>query len=238
MDGNDTIIQDAIDYAKSSKKEIAQRITSKEIYAPETNPVSVFMAGSPGAGKTEASLRLLERITDDNQKILRIDSDDLRSEFKKYNGKNSHLFQSATSLLVEKIHDFALKNKQSFLLDGTFASENVALKNIERSLNKNRFIQIYFVYQDPLQAWNFVRAREKIDGRKIQVADFINKYLESRRVVNLMKAHFGKKVQVDILIKDIDGSDKIYKRNVESIDNHIKEKYTKKDLEELINKTI
>ena len=235
MNDDEKIIQDAINYAKSHKKEIAKRITSKEVYHPEQNPVSVFMAGSPGAGKTEASLRLLEKITDDNQKILRIDSDDLRSEFKEYNGKNSHLFQVATSLLVERIHDFALKNKQSFLLDGTFASEGVALKNIQRSLDKGRFIQIYFVYQDPLHAWEFVKAREKIDGRKIQVADFINKYFESRRVVNLMKTTFGKKVQVDILIKDIDGSDKIYKRNVESIDIHIKEKYTKNDLEELIN---
>lgn len=235
MSNGNKVIKNAINFAKSNKKTIAKRVTSTDIYTPEKNPVSVFMAGSPGAGKTEASLRLLERITSDNQTILRIDSDDLRSEFTEYNGKNSHLFQIATSILVEKIHDFALKNKQSFLLDGTFSSEDVAFKNIKRSIDKGRFVQIYFIYQDPVHAWEFVKAREKVDGRKILKDDFIYKYFEARRVVNLMKQKFGKQIKIDVLIKDIDGTDKIYRRNINLIDNYIKEKYSKDDLKELIN---
>lgn len=65
------------------------------------------MAGSPGAGKTEASKALLEEFVEKGRKVLRIDPDDLRSEFEHYSGNNSWLFQPAVSILVEKIHDLA-----------------------------------------------------------------------------------------------------------------------------------
>ena len=56
------IEQEALAFAKAHKKAIAKRITDKTIYLPEAEPVSVFMAGSPGAGKTEASIELLDRV--------------------------------------------------------------------------------------------------------------------------------------------------------------------------------
>ena len=62
----------ALQFAKKHKKSIAQRLTNPEIYTPEDHPVSVFMAGSPGAGKTEASLELLAKF---GSPILRIDAD-------------------------------------------------------------------------------------------------------------------------------------------------------------------
>lgn len=68
--------------------------------------------------------------------ILRIDPDELRCEFADYTGGNAWLFQSAVSVLVEKIHDLALKQKQSFLLDGTLSNYRKAEQNISRSLKK------------------------------------------------------------------------------------------------------
>jgi hypothetical protein len=59
------IEREAIEYARAHKKDIAKRLTDPAIYIPEKNPVSVFMAGSPGAGKTEASIELLKE-TDGN----------------------------------------------------------------------------------------------------------------------------------------------------------------------------
>ena len=44
---------------KRNKNAIARRLTNTELYLPEENPVSVFMAGSPGAGKTESSKELI-----------------------------------------------------------------------------------------------------------------------------------------------------------------------------------
>ncbi|WP_349292783.1 zeta toxin family protein [Pseudomonas sp. MWU12-2037] len=83
------ISDQALSFARSNKKTIAKRRTDRTIYPPEEAPVSVFMAGSPGAGKTEASIALVNLFAD--TKILRIDPDELRDEFSEYSGGNSWL---------------------------------------------------------------------------------------------------------------------------------------------------
>ena len=93
----------AIDFARKHKKDIAKRITSKADYPPEKNPVSVFMAGSPGAGKTEASKELIDELTDGKNDIIRIDPDELRSEFPGYQGDNSYLFQPGGFTPISRI---------------------------------------------------------------------------------------------------------------------------------------
>lgn len=97
------IWDDAIRFARSNKKAIGKRLTDQTRYPPEREPVSVFMAGSPGAGKTEASLALLNLFSD--TPILRIDPDELRNEFEAYQGGNAWLFQGAVSILVGKLKD-------------------------------------------------------------------------------------------------------------------------------------
>lgn len=94
------ISEEALRFARSNKKSIARRLTDKAIYPSEESPVSVFMAGSPGAGKTEASIALVNLFAD--TPILRIDPDELRNEFAAYKGPNSWLFQRGVSILVEK----------------------------------------------------------------------------------------------------------------------------------------
>jgi adenylylsulfate kinase-like enzyme len=83
----------ALAFAKIHKKPIARRFTDKTVYPSEPEPVSVFMAGSPGAGKTEVSLELLEDLAQGESQIIRIDPDELRREFEQYDGNNSYLFQ-------------------------------------------------------------------------------------------------------------------------------------------------
>lgn len=141
---------EAIYFARSNKKAIARRRTDKLLYPPEQDPVSVFMAGSPGAGKTEASIALVNLFAD--TAILRIDPDELRSEFTDYAGGNAWVFQSGVSILVEKILDCAFDQRQSFVLDGTLSNIDVARRNVERSLGRGRFVQILYVYQNPLLA--------------------------------------------------------------------------------------
>lgn len=142
--------EEALAFARAQKKAIARRLTDPERFIPEDEPVSVFMAGSPGAGKTEASIELLAEFTDNGgSEILRIDPDELRHEFPGYTGDNSWLFQKGVSVLVEKLHDLALKQKQSFLLDGTLSNYDKAKENISRSLKKGRVVQVLYVYQEP-----------------------------------------------------------------------------------------
>jgi UDP-N-acetylglucosamine kinase len=106
------IIEAAIKHARANKKAIAKKLTNTQNFPPEEQPVSVFMAGSPGAGKTEDSKNLLESLNASN--VIRLDADELRNYFDLYDGKNSHLFQGAVSILVEKSLIWRLKTAKVF----------------------------------------------------------------------------------------------------------------------------
>ena len=210
-------------YVKNHRKKIAKESTEK--FHAEVTPISVFMAGSPGAGKTETSRRLLRH----TESVVRIDADELRSHFKccGYTGANSHLFQKYASDLVHEIHNTTLKNNLSFLLDGTFANENIARQNIERSLKRRRAVYIIFVYQPPQQAWNFVQEREEVEGRRILKKDFAEKFCASWEVVNKMKEEFGKKITLMLIYKDINGTARLFEKSIQRVDDYIPRKYNK-----------
>jgi predicted ABC-type ATPase len=223
------IEEDALAFARANKKVVARRLTDPAIYISEASPVSVFMAGSPGAGKTEASIELIAQFP--GAPIIRIDPDELRSEFPGYDGSNAWLFQKAVSVLVDKIHDLALDQHQSFLLDGTLSHYDVARMNISRSLKRDRTVQLLYVYQEPMQAWAFVQAREASEGRRIQPEHFVEQYFGARQVVNRLKVEFGKAIRVDLLMKNNDNSHRFYEAGVEQIDSHIPERVTRAELE-------
>ena len=222
----------AIAYAKNNRTRIARELTDKDRFPPDNRPVSVFMAGSPGAGKTEASKAFLEEIGADN--VLRLDPDELRELIPRYTGDNSYLFHRAVSFIVERTLDHAFKNKQSFLLDGTLASYDVAEKNIERSIRKGRKVLILFVYQKPEYAWEFVEAREKLEGRRILPNTFIDQFFASQNVIKELKLKFGSQIKVDLLVKNNKGRTRFYHDNVQAIEHHLDEKFTRGDLQSLI----
>ena len=225
----------AIEFAKKNKKAVAKDFTDPSVYLPEKNPVSVFMAGSPGAGKTEASKELLnETLAGSTRKVLRIDPDELRHEFPNYDGTNAALFQGAVSILVDRIHDLALKQSQSFILDSTLSNFGVAERNIRRSLNKGRQVQILYVYQEPRLAWEFVKAREAAEGRQIPPEQFVDQYFGARETVNGLKKAFGDQIKVDLLLKNTDGSNRFSRSGVDQIDYHIPENYDRDQVRALV----
>nr|WP_225741051.1 zeta toxin family protein [Pseudoalteromonas nigrifaciens] len=140
----------------------------------------------------------------------------------------------AVSFIVERTLDHAFKNKQSFLLDGTLASYDVAKKNIERSIRKGRQVLILFVYQKPELAWEFVETREKLEGRRILPNIFIDQFFASQEVIRELKLNFGSQIQVDLLVKNNKGKTRFYHGNVQAIEHHLDEKFTREDLESLI----
>lgn len=227
------IYDEAIDLARQYKKTICKELTDVTIFPAEKHPVSVFMAGSPGAGKTESSLELVAEFESkhDGARILRIDPDELRCKFPAYDGKNSWLFQRAVSMMVDRMLDIALDQQQSFILDGTLSDYERAEANVKRSLKRGRTVQILYVYLDPLMAWEFVQAREAEEGRRIPVDRFIHQYFAARDVVNRLKAEFGPKIAVDLLLKPTDDTPKLYKAGIDQIDYHVREKYDRKQLE-------
>jgi adenylylsulfate kinase-like enzyme len=235
----ETIKKQAEEFARSNRQRIAKELTDASVYISDTIPVSVFMAGSPGAGKTEYSRNLIKILEEKmNHKVVRIDGDELRQHMPSYTGSNSFLFQTAVSLVVERIHDMVLDNKQAFLLDGTFSKYDKAVANIKRSLNKGRQVRIFYVYQKPDVAWKFTQAREKVEGRNIPKDAFIQQFLDSRETIDRIRKDFDDTVVISLVkknfethaVEDIIG----IRQDWHQIEDYLGVRYTKSDLEKLL----
>ena len=228
-----------IAFARENRKRIAKELTDRAVYPQDLLPVSVFMAGSPGAGKTEFSKNFIMEIFRENldRGVIRIDGDELRSLFPGYTGNNSYLFQGAVALIVEKVHDFVLAQKQSFILDGTFSNYEKAVQNVRRSLAKGRAVFIFYIYQNPKIAWEFTQKREEVEGRNIPKKEFIEHFLNAQETVNQIRKEFGVNVAIYLVKKE-------YKNMVQEIakiephsqqvDEFVGERYTKNELHALL----
>lgn len=227
MPQNSPQSEQAKTFIKKNKKLLFEKFASVETYKPVENPVSLFMAGSPGAGKTEFSEALLEELS---LPIARIDADEIRKIIPAYNGANSAIVQGGASIGVDILYNYVLKKKLSALLDGTFAKFEIVLRNIERSLAKGREVEIFYIYQEPLLAWEFTQKREKIEGRTVPKKAFIDAYFNSRKNVAKIKKLFKDKILVNIIIKNY--KNKVEKSifDVENIDDYLELKYTKETL--------
>lgn len=234
---SDEITRIAISFAKKNKVSIAEKLTDINKFPSDDHPISVFMAGSPGAGKTEFSKELIKILEDGGQhKVIRIDADELRDRMPSYTGHNSNLFHGAVSLVVEKIHDLVLSKSQTFILDGTFSKYEKAADNIRRSLGKNRKIFIFYVYQTPLAAWRLTQARELLEGRNIPRSAFIEQFGNAKETIERIRHDFVDKVVIFLVKKDFDTHTtkeivKMVDPNA-SIDSYIGEHYTREELEE------
>ena len=226
------IEQEAIKFAKKNRTAIANELTNRKRFPPEDEPVAVFMAGSPGAGKTETSREFLQEVEATN--VIRLDPDELRHYFEQYTGDNSFLFQRAVSSIVERTLDNAFKRKQSFLLDGTLSNYAIAEKNIKRAIDRGRAVLVLFVYQSPELAWKFVQSRERVEGRRINPEIFVEQFLESQAVVRKLKQQFGGQIKIDLLLKDNEGGTRMYHANIQAVENHVKHKFTRETLTTLI----
>lgn len=236
---DEEIQSNALEFARKNRKRIAKEFTDLSKYLPDDIPVSVFMAGSPGAGKTEFSKNIIASFEEgNNHPVIRIDGDEIRNLLPGYTGSNSFLFQGAVSLIVEKIHDLALSQKQSFVLDGTFSKPEKATDNIRRSLNKDRKPFIFYVYQNPILAWNFTQKREEAEGRNIPKESFIEQFFGAKDTVNVIRQKFGEEIVIFLVKKDFEN--KIVEKLIQikpgdmSIDEYIKEQYTKEELGKIL----
>ena len=231
MNERDTKSSDeALGWVKKNRREIIEKFANPAEHVAEIQSISLFMAGSPGAGKTEVSKRLISQFT---QKPIRIDADEIRTLCPGYNGPNAHVFQRAATKGVHVLYDYALEKNLNVILDGTFAYADAQL-NIQRSLEHNRKVEIYFVYQDPLQAWDFTKKREEIECRKVSKNVFIDAFFRSRENVNLVKSKLGNQVELNLLIKDFRNDTERLELNVQGIDGYLKKGYTEKELGKLL----
>ncbi len=230
-DEEQQLVEAAYQYLKDHKNELIGRFADPQIYKPDSKPVTLFMAGSPGAGKTESSKRLIEAIV--GPPPVRIDADDIRALFPNYTGLNSHIFQRACTLGVNVLFDYVLHNNINAILDATFAYER-AMENIERSLKHNRDVIIYYLFQDPVVAWNFTQIREVKEGRRVSKEVFINSFLKARENVTRAKAHFGDKITLNLIIKDFTKNFEQAYPNADRLDKYLPIMYTQEELEKIL----
>lgn len=204
---------------------------SEDRYRSFDNPVSFFMAGSPGAGKTEFSKNFVKYM--ENEKdfpIVRIDADEIRELCPEYSGNNAHLFQDAATLGVNKLYDYVNKKKYNVLIDCTFSCLEYAKDNIDRAIRKKRNIDIFYIYQDPKAAWEFTLKREKIQKRKITLDVFIEDFFSAKENVNEIKKIYKEKININLIEKDYNQNIIKFEINVENIDNYIKFEYNRESL--------
>ncbi|WP_424685032.1 zeta toxin family protein [Enterococcus sp.] len=215
----------SLQYAKENKKVLISSITDGK--EKEEEKTAIFMAGSPGAGKTEAA----QTLTALNSNLCVIDADKFRELFPGYVGNNSDEFQRGSALLVDAALDLVLKKGYSFILDGTFATFKVN-QNIERALKKNYNVLVYYVYQDPFIAWDFTKKREEVEGRFVPKERFINTFFQSRKNLMRVKKQFQEKVTINILVKDFQNTISDFLMDIDNVELALPISYTKERLEE------
>lgn len=215
----------SLQYAKENKKVLISSITDGK--EKEEEKTAIFMAGSPGAGKTEAA----QTLTALNSNLCVIDADKFRELFPGYVGNNSDEFQRGSALLVDAALDLVLKKGYSFILDGTFATFKVN-QNIERALKKNYNVLVYYVYQDPFIAWDFTKKREEVKGRFVPKERFINAFFQSRKNLMRVKKQFQEKVTINILVKDFQNTISDFLMDIDNVELALPISYTKERLEE------
>jgi UDP-N-acetylglucosamine kinase len=228
------ISQKALNYVRKHKHSIIE-ILLKD-YKSVDYPLSIFMAGSPGAGKTEWARGLAE-VLEGN--ILHIDGDQFRSILPEYTGNNSHLFQKAISKLVSYIHDKVLDQNISFILDGTLSDKNRAEENIRRSLKRKRKVIIAYIYLQPEYAWQYTQNREKEEGRRILKETFIKKYIGAYETVRYIRDSFSIEEVEILLVNKIsiisnDNIDIITISSTNQLDERLEKLYNKNELENLL----
>ncbi len=220
-----------VEYIKSNKKILIQKFANPAIYESKKIPATIFMAGSPGAGKTEFSKNLIEIL---KKPLVRIDADEIRELFPDYTGSNSHLFQSACSKGVEILYDHIIHKKYDAIIDGTLSSIGVARKNISRALDHHRLVAIFYLYQDPKIAWEFTKAREEIEGRRITKDVFVDTFFKAKENVNAIKKDFGDKVILFLIEKDFKHDVEKFRINIPSIDKLLRIDYTPQTLKKML----
>ncbi len=227
------LAEEARHYVRAHKKTIIEKFASLASAPSTEKPFTLFMAGSPGAGKTEFSKSYINELMQKNSsiKVVRIDADEIRNELPQYTGGNAAIVQGACAIAVEKLFDAVQERKQNAIVDGTFSDYAVSYKDVTRALGRGRKVDIYYLYQDPLVAWDFTQKREAIEHRHVSKKMFIDSFFAAKDNVNKVKEELGKAIELSLIIKNYDNSSFKSYFNIEKVDNYLDLGYTKEELE-------
>lgn len=128
-----------------------------------------------------------------------IDIDTYRNFFRGYNGENSHLYQSASVRVADKILKFCFKNDLNFVFDGTFRNYNKVKQNFDQCEKYNRNTLIVLIFQEPRLSFYYTFLRKLNKKRNVPTEIFVNGFYESIRNVFEVKKTFPK---VEIMVAE------------------------------------
>jgi len=228
------VIEETVKFIKTNKKLLIQTFANPNIYVSSNKPFTFFMAGSPGAGKTEFSKTFIDSLIKETPSIrlVRIDPDEIRDLIPQYKGGNAYQVQGAAALGVQKLFDYVQEKKLNALVDGTFWDLEIEKKNIDRALNKGREVGVIYVYQDPLIAWDFTKKREVVEGRKVTKEFFIRSFFLARLNVREVKRIYKGKITVNLIMKDYKNEVENVYLDIADVDKYLKLSYNEKELTE------
>jgi len=229
---NDKIGIEALQYVKDHRKKLITTFTKGYKESHPKKPLSIFLAGSLGAGKTEYSKSLLTL----GGGVQRIDADDIREWLPMHTGSNSDVVQKAASKGVDVLYDYSLDKKMSCIVDATFTPFEVAHCNVQRSLKRGRTVQVHYVYQDPLVAWRFVKKREIVEGRFVPIEAFIYKFFQAHENVCKIKKEFGDYIDLFVVLKDFTAKERQYHAFVSDLESIVTLGYTEIQLRKKLSK--
>lgn len=138
-------------------------------YKPNKSKIAIFMAGIPGAGKTEFVENTIKNALPNTTPI---EHDELVEYIKGYKPENYYNFRSAGSTLVTRVFTECLKEGYSFIFDGTLSHEN-GKRNITKCLKKGYEVVVIYIFQDASKAWELTQAREVVKKRAIERSGFV-----------------------------------------------------------------
>lgn len=207
---------DYANWAKANKKRIAREFIRQISNEPNSQPVGIFTAGLPGAGKTEFTVELLKGLTTEP---LRVDMDEIAQRIEGYRPEIADKLRGGASIILSRIYDEVLKNKLDFVFDGTFAHAN-AFSNLDRAISHGYTVKIYYIHQSPTIAWQFTKDRELVEHRAIDRAGFIDTYLKLEENLQALQNRY-KDVTISLVVKDENNQVGRIVEDVENLFDHL-----------------
>jgi predicted kinase len=160
------------DEAKQWVKSKANQARVVELFFENNKPTksktAFFMAGIPGAGKTEFA----ENAIKTDRELIPIEHDQIVEYIDGYRPEQYYKYRKAGSTLVTKVFDECLQNGYSFIFDGTL-SHKTGAKDVKRCLKAGYEVFIIYIVKDATLAWELTQARELVKKRSIERAGFI-----------------------------------------------------------------
>lgn len=155
------------------------------IDTPRGKKVAFFMAGIPGAGKTEFVLGMRTRESPLKDFVI-IEHDQLVEYIDAYKPEHYYNYRKAGSTLVTALFSHCLAHEFPFIFDGTLSHDN-ARRNIKKSLEHGYETTIIYIHQDIKSAWQLTKDRELVKKRAIERMGFMQ---TAQRINNTLRNIF------------------------------------------------